>query len=311
MDEKIFYYLNDIKKIQHGEYVNPVSCEIDPSNECPANCSFCMYAQYIKTSRATLKWENYLKLVYELKYLGVKSITYTGGGEPICNPRFNDMVDLAHELGFEIGLITNGILLNKVKRPEYFKFIRISLDSSDSEMYKKVKGVDYFDRVIKNISLTVKKNPMVGISYVVCPDNNYNLDVAEELAKSLDVLYIQIKPACINNQLFTDYKTPKGEKVIKTDRFKIYKKLPCDIAHLIGIVTADSGVYYCCQGRGKPNFYIGSIAHESFEAIWRRRLNHKNISINQCPSCRYNGYAKAIKTLVDEGNIFFQHRNFL
>ena len=312
MEQKIYYYLDQIKKIQQGEFVPPVTVEIDPSNACPADCSFCMFQDYIKSARVHLKWDLYLKLIYELKHLEIKSITFTGGGEPLANPKFNEMVQVAHDLGFEIGLVTNGILLEMLKKPEYFKFIRVSLDASDAEMYTKVKGVDAFDRVIKNIENTLKKNPTVGISYVVGPDNNYNLDVAQQIADDLKVVYIQFKPCHIGNEIFTDYKLPeKYETTIITPRYKIRDLLPCAIAHLVGIVTADGGVYYCCHGRGKLNYRIGSIGHETFESLWRQRLEYKNIAIRQCPPCRYANYARAVKELLKEGDYFFEHRNFI
>ena len=311
MENKILLYLNEIEKLKNGEYVNPITVEIDPSNICNADCPWCMFSQYRQASKANLKWETYVKLVYELRSLGVKSITFTGGGEPLMNPKFNDMISLAKDLGFEIGLVTNGILLNKVKNPDYFKFIRVSLDSSNREMYQKVKGIDAFDTVIDNISSTIKKNPSIGLSYVVGPDNNYNFNEAEQLAKSLGVLYLQIKPAYLNEGIFSDFKPIKDDLVINTKRHKKTDRLICLIAHLVGVVTADSGVYYCCQGRGKINYYLGSVAQESFETIWRRRLKHKNIAIKQCPPCRYYTYYKRYKELMSDSDIFFEHRNFL
>jgi len=312
MDKKIYYYLEKIKKIQNNVFVPPVSCEIDPSNACNAKCSWCMFAEYRKHSTNHLKWDHYLKLVYELKHLGTKSITFTGGGEPLMNPKFNDMVDVAKNLGFELGLVTNGIQLHELKRPEYFKFIRVSLDSSNQEMYEKVKGVDFFPRVIENIKDAVRRNGTVGLSYVVGPDNRNGIEEAQTLADSLKVAYIQFKPMYINGGIYEDFRMPDEEpNTIETKRYKAGERLPCHIAHLVGVVTADGGVYYCCQGRGKTNFYIGSIAHESFEAIWRRRLLHRNYHIKQCPPCRYMNYAKGIKDLLEEGDLFFEHKNFL
>lgn len=311
MEQKIAYYLDEINKLQNGEYVNPVSVEIDPSNVCNAKCYWCMFSEYREKSQAMLSWDVYLKLIYELNHLGVKSITFTGGGEPLVNRKFNDMVQVAKGLGLEVGLVTNGILLHKLKFPDQFKFIRVSLDASNPEMYLNTKGVDRFDQVIENIQMTLKKNKTVGLSYVVGPTNNTNLDQAEEMAHELGVAYIQIKPAYIENRIFTDYKLPSGKEVIGTKRYKRAEKINCIIAHLTGIVTADSGVYYCCQGRGKMNFYLGSVSNESFESIWRRRLSYDNIRLTQCPPCRYASYANYFKTLIDEGDMFFEHRYFL
>jgi len=310
MEQKIVYYLNDIKKLQAGEFVPPISCEIDPSNLCNAKCSWCMFKDYRAASDTMLSWDNYLKLIYELQHLGTKSITFTGGGEPTLNPKFNAMVEIAINLGFEVGLITNGILLNKVQNLHNFKFIRVSLDASNRDMYKKIKGVDAFDVVIQNIKDTLQKNRTVGISYVVGPDNA-DISEMQDLSKSLRVIYTQYKPMFLHNEIFSSYKPEENPYTINTRRHKKAGKLNCIIAHLTGIVTADSSVYYCCQGRGKLNFYLGSISNESFEQIWRRRLSHGNIGISQCPPCRYGNYANYVKELIDEGGLFFEHKHFL
>lgn len=311
MEEKIVYYLNEIKKLENGEFVPPVTCEIDPSNACPLDCNFCMFEKYRKESNIHMSMENYLRLVYDLNRIGTKSITFTGGGEPIANPNFNKMVDIACDLGFEVGLVTNGVLLDKVNRPSRFKFIRVSLDASDAETYKLVKGADYFDKVIHNITEALKQNPTVGISYVVGPDNDKNLKIAQTMAHDLGVAYIQFKPAYINGDIYNFRMPNQTDETIKTKRYKLREKLPCLIAHLVGVVTADGSVYYCCQHRGKMNFYLGSIAQEQFSEIWKRRLGHKNFDTRQCPMCRYGNYSKYLKELLQQGDLFFEHKNFL
>lgn len=311
MDEKITFYLEEIKQIKNQEFIPPVTCEIDISNKCSLDCKFCMCSKYIKNSRVDMTMENYLRLIYDLKRIGTRSITFTGGGEPLENPLFNKFIDIAFDLQFEVGLITNGMFLDKVQKLSKFKFIRVSLDASDSETYKIVKGVDCFDKVVENIKNALKQNKTVGISYIVGPDNNTRLVDAQTLADTLGVIFIQFKPAYINNEAFK-FKMPKQEETtMKTYRYKTGERLPCQIAHLVGIVTADGGVYYCSHHRGEPQFYIGSISQESFESLWTKRLHYKNFAIKQCPPCRYANYARYLKELTSKGELFFDHRHFL
>jgi sulfatase maturation enzyme AslB (radical SAM superfamily) len=220
------------------------------------------------------------------------------------------MVGAALMLGFEIGLVTNGVLLNNVENLESFKFIRVSLDAYNREDYLRVKGVDYFDRVIDNISKSLKKNKIIGISYVVCQENNKKLYKAEQLANSLGVAYIQIKPAYINGTIFRDFNYPNGNPVIGTERFMPYDNTPCNIAGLVGIIGADTNVYYCCQHRGKEKFNLGSLKENSFTNIWKKRPIIKP-NVESCPPCRYMNYTIAYKEIMKGGNLFFQHRYFL
>jgi MoaA/NifB/PqqE/SkfB family radical SAM enzyme len=313
MDEKIYYYLGQVDKLLNGEFVPPITCEIDPSNNCMLNCNFCMYSNYLRESDAknvNLDYWVYRRLIRELRELGTLSITFTGGGEPLMHPKINEMILDALIEQFEIGLVTNGVLLDKITNLDKFKFIRISIDSYNAKMYKVVKGKNNFDRVIENTKLALTKNPTVGWSYVINEQNNKDLEKAEQLAEDIGVTYIQFKPAYINGEVFKDYKLPDKKVSIKTERYIAKDKLPCVIASLIGVVGADANVYFCCQMRGQEAFKLGSLYDENFGDIWKRRVNITP-DVSSCPMCRYMNYAKAYKEIVERGTLFFQHKNFL
>ena len=311
MENKIYYYLDQIEKLNKGEFVPPVSCEIDPSNSCNLKCDFCMFGEWRKNHHEHLDLDLYIEAVGALHKMGTSSITFTGGGEPLMNPNYNIMAKIAKSLGFQIGLVTNGVLLNKIENLEDYLFIRVSLDSYNREDYKKVKGVDHFDRVIHNITQALKINKTIGISYVVGPYNNKNLYKAENLANELGVSYIQIKPSYINDrgEIFKDFEYPDGRS-IGTKRYLPKDNVPCTIAALVGIIGANGDVYYCCQGRGVDRLILGNLKEKSFKQIWTERLALRpNVSL--CPMCRYMNYTKAYKKIVDDGDLFFQHRYFL
>lgn len=310
MNNKIYYYIDKVEQLEKGNFVGPITCEIDPSNRCNADCNFCMFSKYRKDSSRDLPWNIYEEVLHDLKNLDTRSITFTGGGEPLMNPRYNQMAGAARAMGFQIGLVTNGILLDKVEDLESYIFIRVSLDSHNAEDYKKVKGCDRFDQVVENIRKAVRDNTTIGISYVVGPDNNKDLCKAEQLACDLGVDYIQIKPAYMNGKIFTDFDYPDGRPVIGTKRYMAEDNIPCTIAALVGIIGADSNVYYCCQHRGKDFFTLGSLEDSSFTELWKKRLALKP-KVSLCPPCRYMNYTRAYKKMIEDGDLFFQHRYFL
>ena len=91
---KISFYLDHIEKLKKGEYIPPVTVEIDAANTCNLNCSFCMYKKYLKASQAVMTLDTYIQLIYNLKHIGVRSITFTGGGESLTNPNFNKFAQI-------------------------------------------------------------------------------------------------------------------------------------------------------------------------------------------------------------------------
>jgi MoaA/NifB/PqqE/SkfB family radical SAM enzyme len=312
MDNKIYYYLDQIEKLNRGEFVAPISCEIDPSNSCNLKCGFCMFKKWRKHHYENLDLNIYVSLLGELQQMGTRSITFTGGGEPLMNPNFNLMAKMAKSLGFQIGLVTNGLLLNKVENLEDYLFIRVSLDAHNRKDYTKVKGVDSFDTVLGNITNALNRNKIIGLSYVVGPDNNKDLQKAEDLANELGVCYLQMKPSYINDskKIFTDFEYPDGRTVIGTKRCLPEDNTPCTIAALVGIVGANGDVYFCCQGRGVDKLTLGNLKDKSFKQLWTERLALKpNVSL--CPMCRYMNYTKAYKSILEDGDLFFQHRYFL
>jgi len=312
MERKIYYYLDKVERLVKGEPTMPVSVEIDPTNRCQLMCDFCMFAKVRESNPKDLPMDLYRYLLLDLKKVFVRSITFTGGGEPTLHKNFHDMVDYAIALGFEVGLVTNGLRIDGIPRPDRFKFIRVSLDAATPEVYHKVKGVACFERVISNIKIAKSHGALVGISFVVNETNKVDIPKAQELAKELDVAYIQFKPAWYNGSKYDDYVIPgvQENKTIRTDRYVAVDDLPCAIAGLVGIVCADGKVYYCCQYRGIDRFCLGDLRSGSFADIWDRRVN-MHPDFERCPHCRYMNYAKAYKDLVEGGTMFFKHRNFL
>ncbi len=310
MEKKIYYYLDKVEAAEKGEVVYPISCEIDPSNMCQCECSFCMFAKYRKENKAFLDWDIYRQLLKDLLAVGTKSITFTGGGEPLTHPKFTAMADMALLAGFEIGLVTNGIGLNKILYPCDYKFIRVSLDAHNSETYTKIKGAVNFHAVLFNIAGAIHKEATVGLSYVVCEENKGGIKEAQTLATELGASYIQFKPAWNNGSIYKDYQIDGAETTIKTSRYLADSTLPCAIAGLVGVVGATGDVFYCCQHRGKERYKLGSLKEKSFVDIWSSRKDLVP-NIEKCPTCRYMTYAKSYRNLIDNGTMFFKHKNFL
>ena len=316
MEKKILYYIKEIQEAEKGEAINPVTCEIDPSNRCQLDCSFCLYKKWRGQNRADLEWEVYIKLLKSLHKAGAKSVSFTGGGEPLVHPNFQMMSEAAVLSGLEMGLVTNGVALNQVLHPSDFVFIRVSLDAASPETYQVVKGANLFDKVIRNIKGAIADGGTVGLSFVVTDDNKHEIEKAKDLAEELEAAYIQFKPAWSEGFkelfLFDGYSELTGDKTVNTLRYTPTpdNMLPCHIAGLVGIVGADSKVYYCCTKRGVKECCVGSLEDEDFNTIWSRRPKIK-ANISECPACRYMTYAKPYKDFVDGGTLFFKHKNFL
>jgi hypothetical protein len=108
---KLFYHQEAMASLRNGKGM-PISCWIAPTDVCNARCSFCSVGE---REGHTLPFGAVKGFIDQLVPLGLKSITFSGGGNvlmyrcKITGKDCNDLVEYAHSQGLEIGMITNGM----------------------------------------------------------------------------------------------------------------------------------------------------------------------------------------------------------
>lgn len=320
---KILCFLKEADKIVNDELQLPVSFEIDASNYCQNRCSFCMFAEHIEANRVHLSMLSYLRALIEIRDMGVKSITFTGGGEPLMNPNIREMIMLAVKADMRVGLVTNGVLLPIVYDILYMlEYVRISMDSATRETYLKIKGKDYFDMVCENVfnmrdhlyGLLGEPQPAIGLSFVIVEDNKHEINEFHELADQLMIDYAQVKPELKVCDMETQTKDVDKSKFFLTERYNIDSKstTACKLAGLIGIINATGKVYYCCVHRGKKQFEIGDINDRNLTDIYSKVRPIFRPDLRLCTtSCRYMNYSKIYEQVRDKRFIPLRHRKFI
>lgn len=92
------------------------------------------------------------------------------GGEPLVSPDFLSVVRLLRRNGFELGIVTNGVLIDKyadVLKSE-FKKIYVSIDGT-REIHDSIRGEGVFDKVCSNIELISGTKAQLVIMSVLSP----------------------------------------------------------------------------------------------------------------------------------------------
>jgi len=103
---------------------------VSPTNRCQLACDFCLYGE--RDRKEELSLETLVDLADASMAIGVTTWELTGGGEPLVHPHITELMDELHVRGFSVGLMTNGIALDSLTHPEYFKWIRVSLCADES-----------------------------------------------------------------------------------------------------------------------------------------------------------------------------------
>ena len=138
----------------------PIHIQIVPTNKCNLNCSFCCCKDIDRKKFLTFKQIKYI-IDTGAKY-GTKAITWTGGGEFLLHPEFNEMIRYAKKKGIKCGLVTNGTLLDRLDYHSNLIWIRISNSDDRKQNYETIKTA-------------LTKNPFTdfSFSYVVTRKINY------------------------------------------------------------------------------------------------------------------------------------------
>lgn len=335
---KILNHPETLVKIARGEIVYPISCEIDPSNLCNHSCVWCISGKFRKREKCYLETNKLLDIISQLAEAGVKSVTFTGGGEPLTHPDITLALHFVRERGMEVALVTNGGLLDKDKCEAIAKtcqFVRISLDAGEEDTYIKLHKPrrNTLREILNWIGYLRNLNPDldIGTAFLVHPYNYDEIYSATFLVKGVGASYIQIRPVfmrgmSLSEKILIEMRRQIHDSIIKysDDNFKIYPIIhrfeelhfqdknfdECMGHNLLGVIGANGKMYLCCQLRGLPQYCLGDLFRNSFKEIWNgqeRRDVIKKINVNRCPPCRYTKYNEILCYLKSTRG----HKNFL
>lgn len=190
-----------------------VITEVEVYNWTHCNCS-CVYCSNIETTKGAytnkIKASEYFDAYPILKNFADKKIinnqTHISfvGGEPTILKEFPKLIDLFLKIkARRISILTSGILYSKAIEKTLKNcdsVVCISIDSGSRETYLKLKRVDKFDEVVKNLKKYKKSvkdtDDKLELKYIIIDGINDN---EEEIKKWLDLTKeIGIKRASVS-----------------------------------------------------------------------------------------------------------------
>jgi glycosyltransferase involved in cell wall biosynthesis/phosphohistidine swiveling domain-containing protein/sulfatase maturation enzyme AslB (radical SAM superfamily) len=167
--------------------------EIHPTGQCNLACSWCTYREQNKTLQLTIEDLEILKEIEP------EEILIAGGGEPTLFNNsgydFNSLVKRIRELvpNARIRLITNGTIIRPGDWLREIAEVSISLDEATPLEFRKSKGIDAYQTVIRNIVTYLLSSPIPRVR-VTMLYNHSRLHKAIGLAERLWKLYKKIQP---------------------------------------------------------------------------------------------------------------------
>lgn len=174
---------------------------ISLTERCNLRCVYCMPEEGIQLSEkeSLMSHEEVIFIAKQFVEMGVKKIRLTGG-EPLIKKNIEKIITELSALPINLGITTNGILLDnyfELFKQSGIKDINISLDTLNKEKFNEITRRDYLDRVLNNINLYEANGFNVKINNVLIKGVNDSemLDFVEfTKTKNIAIRFIEFMP---------------------------------------------------------------------------------------------------------------------
>jgi MoaA/NifB/PqqE/SkfB family radical SAM enzyme len=131
----------------------PVCLYLEVTNRCNLLCETCPRTFEDLEPPADMDWALFTRIVDQVP--DVARVVLHGVGEPMLVKNWPRMVRYLKDRGTYVLFNTNGTLLNPKKFSDLVESgldeLRVSLDAADRDSYARVRGKDFFNRIVRDV----------------------------------------------------------------------------------------------------------------------------------------------------------------
>jgi MoaA/NifB/PqqE/SkfB family radical SAM enzyme len=302
---KLLKHLDELKDFQDKKS-HPIMVHLMLTNQCNLRCPTCCFSATNNDGKHQ-ELDYVIDTMEQFKKLGTKAVEFTGGGDPTLYPNINELTDHLYNIGFKIGMNTNGKLLRKVKDLNKFVWIRLSMNTLDFYDVKDSYPMDYIKSFIPG--------PDITGCYVWNEKGNNNLKKVIEFANK-EKIPVRVVPNCIVSkeeidsqmkQIMIELKSYENNNfVFASDHnvdTQIRRNNNCYIHHIKPAFFTDGYIYSCPSSELsvengitlQPQFRIckGNEVYDYYT---------KNFDVKQrdCYYCKYKQQNELLENLLME-----------
>lgn len=193
------------------------------TNRCNLSCIYC--GKRNNNDIRELKTIEIFSIIDELKSLGTKMISFTGG-EPLLRSDIKEIIDYTHKSGIKVNINTNGVLFqDKISELDNLDSVKFSLDGPQG-INDYMRGQGTFQKVAESIKIATKKGILTSIVTVLTKYNLDSIDYLINLAEKLDInILFQPSTKTLLGTGIANPHIPQAQEYKKTiDRLIEYKK---------------------------------------------------------------------------------------
>jgi MoaA/NifB/PqqE/SkfB family radical SAM enzyme len=310
---KFLRFTDHLKALEERRVVAPVHIRIKPINRCNHNCWYCAYrTDALKLGEDmdladSIPEAKMMEIADDIVAMGVKAVTFSGGGEPLLYKPLPAVVDRLAAGGVRVASLTNGVNL-KGRMAEAFArhgtWVRISVDAWDDDSYVRQRGAKPgdFTRLLDNIRAFRASGTkcVLGISFVVGHENHTRVAEIARLFKAAGASHVKMSGAVVSNDVAGNnayHAAIKDEvarqiaeaQTLADDGFQVlnhYHDLDgrfeksyriCPFLQFLTVIGADQTVYTCQDKAYTAEGTLGSIKDRRFKDYWFSEENRARL----------------------------------
>lgn len=284
---------------------SPRSIGLDFTWECNLNCIMCAH-RVIKLDKKNLSSDEFKHILSEMPNL--KQVNLVGLGEPLMNPYFFEVLDIARSRNIKVAITTNGTLLNEenIKRlNDSLSRVVVSIDTPYPANYEAIRRGAKLSDVIENVKKLkdLKSEIEVEIQAIIMKDTIEGLPKLVELARDLKargcyLLHIASLDPYNDRQVITSHDSGASHYLKRTEELAknygmkfVSRPLQPEMKHCLEpwfepFIALNGDIYPCCFIYRIPEpftewhagvsldvplyqYRMGNIFKDSFKKIWK------------------------------------------
>lgn len=312
--------------------VYPWEVEVHLTGFCGLSCKGCSYSK--RHLNDSLSIQDLIRIFFSIKNMGSHTLFFSGGGDPLCWNKWDDLVRIKSEI---IPEVVTGISTNLIANidcgfiNDFFDIVQVHIVGFDDNSCKSNTNTNCFEILNKQLSLLKNDNLVLKI---LINSTNYNLIdnyltyVCKFNAKTVVLKFEQdflFNRQTIDSELFEKIKEivsnhhdiSKYKYVFysKTDKKLLKMPSKCHIVdkHLYCLIRENGDVYPCIASAYSNKNSIGNIHCESLEEIYTRNIDSTKYSTNmkkkECPlfACRHFRFNQELEYGIFNSSSFLNY----
>ena len=307
--DKLLHHVDRLAELKAGAMPAPINLEIDLSNRCSLGCEGCHFG-YTHTRGPLANSDKPIdvqamgdlmdvhlakRMLSEAYVMGVRSVTWTGGGEPTLHPQFDEIASWSL---MPQGMYTNGCHISPARARllrHKFAWVYVSLDYAERFDYKLYKKADKFEDAITGIARLADApgEATIGVGFLLWRENWTQMHQMIDLAFAQGADYVQFRPMILHklhspgeiqedtgwmDDLINDLRAISHHPgvIVDVDRFVNYRDWDghgyptCWWSALQTVITPNGKLWTCVNRRGFKGDEIGDLNTDTLYNIWQQ-----------------------------------------